>query len=361
MFVWGGFLMACWIVLTTSPVQRNRVLFVLVLCGLPLLPGLLYIKSLAMMSAGISQRSHGIILHFSQSLDSALLFALVGSLGGAQKIPIFIHQYVEGPALFFQPAIFVCGFWAIKNKKWFMLLLVAGCFILLGANSFPWLQELNLGPFNGFRWTFKLTVLTAPLFILFCVLMLGEKLRERQVVFVLAGLATLSLVMCFQGRHFNLMAEAYGTENNAHQIVKEAGACLQEAQISKGSRLAFVGDYPGPPTPVPAAALALTGNAVMLLDAGATHVYEHLESAEMAAGHLHMKGRYGNRYDSDFVRRNWAYCIESFRFIGATHMFSLDPNLLKGDTVTSCQSDKGENIFCAHSKSRTGKYPSPSK
>jgi len=360
MFAWGGLLLACWILLSYPASQSRRIFYVLIFCALPLLPGLLYIKNLAIMSAGISTRPDGIILHFSQSLWTALAASLVGSLGGLPRMQIFIHEYLEGPALFFQPAIFLCALLAIKQKRWSPLLLLAGCFVFLGAQSFPWLQNLNLGPFNGFRWTFKLTVLTAPFFILFFVLVLGARLKDRHVNGLLMALGVVSLVICFQCRGFNLMAEAYGTDKHAGQIVKEAKTCLSEAQIPKGSRLAFVGDYPGPPEPVPAAALALTGNAVLLLDVGATHVYEHLESAEMAEGHLHMLGRYGNRYESRFVRENWEHSIESFRFIGATHMFSLDAGLLKGEEVTSCSNAQGEKIFFAPiSKARAGTYPSP--
>tara|TARA_B100000683_G_C12506026_1_gene559141 strand:+ start:638 stop:2539 length:1902 start_codon:yes stop_codon:yes gene_type:complete len=360
MFAWGGLFLLGWILLAYPANQRMRLVSVLVGCGLPLLPGLLYIKSLADLSGGVAIRPDGIILELSQSVSTALVGGLLGGLGGLSSIQLFAHEYVEGPSLFFQPAVFVCAILAFRQRRWGFLGLAFLCFIILGAQSFPFLAQLNLGPFNGFRWTFKLAVLTAPFFILFFVLVQGDAVPKNFTQAFLCLVAVASLIMCVQGRHFNFMAEAYGTQKHAGRMMEEARACLQEAKIPEGARLVFVGDYPGPPSPVPAAALALTGNTAMMLGVNATHLYEHLESGLMAAGHLNLTGRYGKSYESDFFALNKTSLLEGFRFIGGTHLFTLDAQLFQGPKKTLCTSPSGERIFFEPiSNARAGTYPHP--
>ena len=358
MFVWGGLLLFCWLFFGTPRDQRGRLIYIAAFCFLPLVPALAYLKFLAMDSASVSSRPNGIILHFAQPILTALQASLVGTLTGMPGMKIFVHDYVEGPALFFQPIVFVCGFWAIRKRQLGFLLVVVGCYLVLGAQSFPVLAKLNLGPFNGFRWTFKLTVLTAPYFLLWFYLMQSSSMSPRRIQILLAILAATSIAVCYQGRAFNLMGEAYGTQKHAGRTLHEAEACLEDAQVPKGARLVFVGDYPAPPQPVPAAAFTLTGNAVLLVDVNATHLYEHMESAEMAEGHLGMMGRYGNPHGTNTYLKNRERLLQSFRLIGGTHLFSLMPDVLKGEGVTLCANAQGEEIYFQKiPQARAGRYP----
>ncbi len=356
MFLWGEGLLFLWVLLN-YPTHQKRLGLILFLCVLPLLPSLLYIKSLAMVSA-VAARPSSLLLESAQPIGVALLGSMVGSLGNFLDVHIFLRPYGEGASLFFQPLTLLCLGYAFYKKRWFLLLLITGCYLFLGAQSFPWLADINLGPLNGFRWTFKLTVLIAPFFILYFVLNVGTSFEPVRLNTILAMLSGFSLLLCFQGRSFDLLGETYGTQNHAGVILDEGQACLKEAKIPSGARLAFVGDYPKWPQPVHLGSLALTGNAALLLGVEATHLYESLEHQDMAYGHLYMNGRHGSAYNTAFMKENWQQALESFRFIGATHLFTLDKNALVGEGVTTCRDRQGAEVtFLPVSNARHGTYP----
>ena len=168
-FIWGLMFLAAWAWVISPRRHQIKLLVLLALCVLPLAPSLLYLKWLSTQAGALSVRPDNLILEMAQPLPLAFWGSLIGNLGQTLEMNFFTPTvYRDGPGLFFQPALVLCTLLALKQKRGVLVCVSLISWLLLGAKSFPFLGDLNLGPLNSFRWPFKLVVLTGPFFYWAC-------------------------------------------------------------------------------------------------------------------------------------------------------------------------------------------------
>lgn len=356
-FVWGGLFLIVWVLLMSPRPQWLRLLCLLALCALPVVPSLVYLKTIVMQSGGLQVRPDNVLLEMAAPVHVAFVGSLLGNLGELLPMTFFTPMpYLEAAGLFFQPATVLCLGYAIVKKRWGLFIFIAICYLFLGAQSFPWLGSLNLGPLNGFRWTFKLSVLTGPFFLL--VFYNNLALNHRKLQPVLGIIGFCSVLICLQGRAFDLTTETYQQNTHTGELLNQSQQCLQEAQIPKGARLAFVGDYIKKPGAHSKSLLVLTGNATLLLNVGATHLYEHIEPDYLQDGHLRMAGRQSNPLNNELFAQQPKELTRALRYIGATHLFTSFPNILPAGPTTQCGDERGQQIYFQKiPAARPGGYP----
>ena len=187
----------------------------------------------------------------------------------------------------------------------------------------------------GFRWSWKLAVFVSPL----CVLA-WLKLNPRPRVWhgpLLVGLGLLSLIVCFQGRHFNLSANfELMHPHGLNEVLAQTEFCLEAAQVPEGARLVHVGDHEMD-ADGSLIAMTLVGNAPLLLDRGTAHIYQPLERREAAEGHLELTLPWRVHIDSKEFLANRPKIQEAFRFMGVTHLFTTDVALVASPDAHRCR------------------------
>lgn len=356
-FIWGLMFLAAWAWVISPRRHQIKLLVLLALCVLPLAPSLLYLKWLSTQAGALSVRPDNLILEMAQPLPLAFWGSLIGNLGQILEMNFFTPTvYRDGPGLFFQPALVLCTLLALKQKRGVLVCVSLISWLLLGAKSFPFLGDLNLGPLNSFRWPFKLVVLTGPFFLLALCQLLAHKQKLRRPILGLIGL--MSVCVCAQGRSFDLMTETYQQGINANELLKQTEQCLEQAGIPKGARIAYVGDYDKRPNEQSKTLTVLTGNAIHLLNRNATHINEPMEPDYLADGHLRAAGRQGNPLTARLFLEQGPELLKALAYVGATHVFTGQPNLFKNLNATECQDAEGQQVtFHALANARTGPYP----
>ena len=359
MFVWGGGFLIVWIFLLYANAKRWRLLLILGLCALPIVPSLLYLKWLALQSSNLLVRPDNILLEMAQPFSTAILGGLIGNLGNVVEMTFFTPKvYWDSAGLLFQPALFIVIGMSLYRKQILFFLFALFCLALLGAKSFPWLGDLNLGPLNNFRWTFKVVVITGPFFLmaLYFQLVKAQKIR----LWLFAAIALASLTICYEGRSFDLMSETYLQKGDAGTLVKQTQTCLEAAQIPPGARLSMVGNYNKATGTQSKIMVGLSGNAVTLFGMGATHVNEPMEPDYLADGHLRLAGRQYNPLNNELFRQQSQELIKALRYIGATHLFTVHPQILPKGTTTHCTDEEGHHIYFQKiQQARPGLFPQP--
>ncbi len=361
MFIWGVLFWAFAFLLLAPRERWGSLFFLLGLCLLPTVPSMLYLREIALQSSTLTARLNNPtqVMDLAQPLHVPLLGSVVGNLLSGLRMNFWDVNAIEmqGPGLYFQPMLWACLVISVVKRRWLLLTLVLLTLLLLGNETFSWTSVFMQGPFKGFHWTFKLVIFTAPLFMLLAFFEL-QPTQSRGFTWALCAVALVSMAVCFQGRHFDLMSETQDKHDlGAHRILAAADACLEQANIPKQSRLAFVGDYQRR-QPQPAAIVPMVGNAMILLERNALHLYEPMDTNETALGRLSLSGRYGYKIKSKDFKVNQNKHLQAFRYLGVTHLFTRDGQLFEPETRTSCDTDDGHRIyFQALNSPRRGTYP----
>ena len=363
MFVWGELFLGVW-VLCFAPTKKSKLqtLWLVFLVNLPVVPSLIYLKWVSLLATPnmmVFRSSSAGLMHFSQDLHVALGATFLGNFMSDDQFILWSDKIGKGGiGLFFQPIWGVTLVLALMRRRWGVTAFLIFLMVMLGVRTFPWMEYLAVGPFRGFRWTWKLAIYASPIGVLMLIKLAQE--RSRWVSPLLIGTGLVSMLICFQGRHFNLSAalsllHPYGLA----EILDETRACLDEIEVPESARLAHVGDH-SMEEPAPIIVMGLMGNTALLVDRGTIHIYNPLERREAAEGHLQITVPWRVHLDTEEFLGNQDSIESAFRFIGVTHLYSADRRLAPKQKARTCTDRLGREVyFWPLANARTTPYPHP--
>jgi len=334
----------------------------LLLVNLPIVPALIYFKWLSMQASQsmMNLRNTGASLtHFSQEVGVALQGTFLGNFVHHPEFILWSeHIDAAGIGLFFQPLWGLVIVLGCLRKRWVLVCFFVLLMMLLGVRSFPWLDFLAVGPLEGFRWTWKLSLFVSPLCCL-AVLKLAED-RYRWLYPLMLGVGLCSMLVSAQGRHVNFSAINKDlTTDGIKGLLKETYSCLNALQVPQDARLVQVGDHDIAQTKS-VIALGLMGHTPLLLQRQTAHMYEPLERADAAEGHLKLSVPWRVHIGTQEFLMKRAQIEKAFRFIGVTHLFSSDPRVVPSKNTGPCLDKTGEPLFIwPLPHARASSYPHP--
>ena len=298
-------------------------------------------------------------LQFSQDIGVALHGSLLGNIVLSPDFQLWSENIeAAGVGMFFQPLWVFALVLAIIRRRWAIIGFLIFLMMLLGIRSFPWLEVLAFGPLEGFRWTWKLAIYASPLCSFTFFKLTSE--RDRWVAVTLALVGCLSLGVCFNGRHVNFSALNKGLYSNGlPAILQETSECLVAASVPPQARLVQVGDHDITQTQSKTA-LGLMGHTPLLLDRTTAHMYEPLERAVAAEGHLQLSVPWRVHIGTKEYLSRTLKIQEAFRFMGVTHLFTTDEKARPSEQGVTCKDQNGaEIVVWPLPNARTTPYPHP--
>lgn len=289
-YIFAILILMGWI-LAEAPNRRGFVLILeLGLIQLPAAVPLLYIKQLTTHATANMMVGRGdtrLALAFAQSGWTTLQGLFLGNLGGPGGFQVWGGVSGMGIGMFFCPAWILALAFTLKQKRWLLAALLILGFMALGIGSFPWLRWLFLGPLAGFRWTWKLSMLLCPLWLILAIRHWPREFASTRLRTYLGGAQGLAalLVLCL-GQSFDLLpstssAYAVGVEG----LLADTRASLASAGLPPGTRIAVVGGA-SMADPLPLPLLGLMGAAPLLAGYETPASYEPLEPASVADLHF---------------------------------------------------------------------------
>lgn len=227
------------------------------------------------------------LLNQAQSLTTWVVGVVIGNLVPTRLFAVWPGVSWTGIGIFFCPLLILSVITAVRKRQTVWILMAAGLGVALGARSFPCLAWLSVGPFAGFRWTWKLSIQTAAL-ALAMALDQSETARagRRLQPWALTALIGLSAVVAFRTLPFDILPAATrqpGSSVSASH--RETLAMMRAWGIRPGERIAWIGRRSIYSTTMAMPMLGLMGNAPLLAGLQTAHQYEPLENRQAAAAH----------------------------------------------------------------------------
>jgi hypothetical protein len=258
-----------------------------------------------------------LILEYAQSFWVWLRGTFLGNLIEIRDFHMWSNTSWRGVGVFFAPWLLLSLYssWKKRDPVWpvVTLLLVAA----MAAASFPFVRHLAIGPFAGFRWTWKLGFFLGPL-ALVSLLRLGQPGGPLRLL-VNLGLAValvLSVAVTTRGLSFNLLPSLRNAQPaGILTIVDETRDMMAHTGIEPGDRLALIGVIPIFAEKVPLPVIGLIGDAPLLAGLESAHLYEPLESATAATSHFNLS-------------TPWRICIPVARYRAERHGIEEDLRLI---------------------------------
>lgn len=259
-----------------------RALMALALAQAPLLLPMLAFKtaSLHIAPAWIASHEGGRGLINEAAPPWTLLVATIsGALADATQVAAQLRDFYYNP-LFLLVIAAVIMRRRGRALPW-LLLSVA----MLGPTMVPGLHHVAIGPFAGFRWTYKVIVYVGPMTLLFAALLWHERHASgRRIHALWAALIALQVLVIVHGA-------SWGTLRNAHAIgargLRDRGQdCAAQLGLAPGTRVAVVGRFRNAyALNAPLPLLALATNATIGFELESAHLYEPMEPAAAALAH----------------------------------------------------------------------------
>ncbi|GEM_PF-904766 len=290
MFVFGTALLFGWRLALGRERECLRDWLVMVVALVPVVIPLLFIHQQSLLAASnwfASRGDKAFLLLQSQSLPTWLVGLSVGNLVPSRLFSIWPGVSWRGIGIFFCPLLILSVGVAIRRRNWVWVVLVAGLGMLLSAQTFPSVAWLGVGPFAGFRWTWKLSIFTAAL-ALAMALAQSEAWRvsRQRHVCALIGLIGLSAAVSFRALPFDLFPAGTRVPGSSiNTVCSETRALMREWGIQPGERIAWVGNRRIHMNAIAAPLHGLLGNAPLLVGLQSAHLFEPLENAEAAMAH----------------------------------------------------------------------------
>lgn len=291
MYVLGYGLLAAW-----ALVERRDIPFLLstgavfAACQLPfLIPMALLLEASgsATTSWMAGRQDPGFLLHHAQPLATVLPATLVGNTFSSPSFHIWGGVEQSAVGMFFNIPLLFCLAVSVLRRRWLLCGFTLACLMFLAAKDFPFLRYLAHGPLGGFRWTWKLTMWTGPLFLVAAMRLLPGVVGDvRRRALIVSAVVAASALVCVRGVSFDLLpALRIAHPLGATRIVEEAQRCFSSAGLAPGTRLALIGQH-DMVRPLPLPVLTMLGNAPLLAGYESAHLFEPLEDAQAAEGHL---------------------------------------------------------------------------
>ncbi len=227
------------------------------------------------------------MLSQAQSLTTWLVGLSVGNLIPSRLFYIWPGVSWAGIGMFFCPLLILSVGIAIRKRNWAWGVLVASMAVLLSAQSFPFVARLGVGPFAGFRWTWKLSIFTAALALVMTLAeSAGWRVTRRRYLWALAVLIGLSAAVSIRALPFDLFpAGTCKPGSSVASRCSETLALMREWGIQPGERIAWVGKRRIHMKAIAAPLHGLMGNAPLLVGLHSAHLFEPLENYEASVAH----------------------------------------------------------------------------
>lgn len=290
-YVFGMALLLIWAFVISEPIARNETAKWLIVTQLPAAFPLAYFKWVALGANPdwfVNRESSHFILNHAQHLGTVLQGTLWGNLLFTNDFRLWAGIDWRGIGIFFSPGLLLGVPMWVRRGRWRPILFFCFGLMLMGIASVPLLQHLFVGPFAGFRWTWKLSALLGPLAMLTFIRYwhVEERPDSNREQIAMTLLVVASLFIFLRGLQFEILPSL----SDAHQIgprglVEETRALASASGLKDGTRVALIGrTNMSQPLPIPF--LGLLGNSPVLSGLESAHVYEPMEPAILLKDHL---------------------------------------------------------------------------
>jgi hypothetical protein len=357
MYVIGMGLLVVWrLALSLERRRLLRDVALLVLCQLPAVAPLLFLAARSQEATADWMAFRENPMFMLDGAQTAWVWLRGTFLGNLAEIRDFLVWWPttswKGVGVFFAPWLLVSLYssWRKRDLAW--PLAVAVMAVVMAAATFPFVRHLAVGPFAGFRWTWKLAFFLGPI-ALVTALRLGQPYGPLRWI-VNGGLAlalVLSVAVTFRGLEFNLLPSLRNAEpNGIVTLVDETREMMAKTGIEPGDRVALVGGFPIVDDEVPLPILGLVGNAPLLAGLESAHMYEPLESAAVARAHFNLSTPWRVRIPVRRYRVERERIEEGLRVIGVSWLVTMHGAAFdgSGEVVEKYRDRFGRATYAKH-------------
>lgn len=290
MYVFGTTLLGLWALCYGAWNQGRDSLVRLALAQVPMIVPLVYLRLTADAANPewmMGRNDPLFILRHAQGLGTWLHGTFLGNLVPGGGFRAWANASETGVGMFFAPALGFVLVYSIRRRDprpaAFFLALAA----VVAIASFPWLRIISIGPFAGFRWTWKLSMFMGTLVL--CSLLREsafQAFQPRLRLGLLGATALLGGIVCLRGLSFDLYPSLQTVHGlGAKVIVSESRRCFDQLDLPPQTRLALIGVFDmGQPLPLPV--LGMVGNAPLWYDQATLAVFEPMEPDAVSRAHF---------------------------------------------------------------------------
>lgn len=333
MYVFGTTLLGLWSICYGRWQRGKEGLIRLALAQIPLFLPLIYLRVTAEIAnpEWMAGRNDPLfILRHAQGLGTWLHGTLLGNLVPGGGFRAWANASETGVGMFFAPTLILILIFSIRRRDFRPTLFFLALGAVLAIASFPWLRIISIGPFAGFRWTWKLSLFMGTLAL--CSLLREgafHAFRPRVRFGILGSAALLGGIVCLRGLAFDL----YPTLQTVHSLGAEAIAsecrrCFAQLNIPPRSRLALVGTF-DMEQPLPLPVLGMVGNAPLWYDQATLSVFEPMESAEAARAHFGLTLPWRSAIAPEAFSARLETSVALLRAKGVQALLSTTPEVLR--------------------------------
>ncbi len=318
MYVLGIGILILWAFAETPGRSALRAFLPFLWAQLPALVPLIYLKLLSADGTpdwmGNREDPYFLLSH-AQTLAGVLHGTIFGNLIQTKDFQLWANISWTGVGMFFSPALIILSIPVWKDRSWALGLFFIACLIFLGADSFPMIRYVGIGPLDGFRWTWKLCIFVGPLALVSLLPRFGGVI-SRGGSKVTGVLIALSCVVFLRGLSFEMWpslaaAHPFGAERLAGETRRMATA----VGLSQKNRIALLGPW-DMAQPLPLPVLGLIGNAPILAGLETAHLYEPMEPAWVSRGHFGLSLPWRVTVPAQAVIEHSTEILEALRGIG---------------------------------------------
>ena len=249
--------------------------------------------------------------------------------------------------MFFCPLLIHSVFTAVRRRQWTWIVMVAGLGAALGVQSFPWLIWCCVGPFAGFRWTWKLSIFTAALAMAMALAQSETPgVGRRLHAWVLTVLIVVSAVVAIRTLPFDLLPAATSRPGSSVAVThRETLAMMRAWGIRPGARIAWIGRRSIHAVAMAAPMLGLMGNAPLLVGLQTVHQYEPLENRFAAAAHDNYSTPWRVALDGADYAGDRDGHDRRFRELGVNWLLSTAPDVFPADCRKTFRDAYGQVVY----------------
>lgn len=332
-YVFGMALLLLWTFVISDSVARNQTMKWLIVAQLPAAFPLIYLKWVTLGANPdwfANRDSPQFVLNHAQYLSAVMQGTLWGNLLFTNDFRLWAGIDWRGIGIFFSPGLILGAPMWVRRNRYRPILFFSFGLLLMGIASAPFLQHLFVGPFAGFRWTWKLSALFGPLamltFIRYWQVEEVASVTGERIAVTLLVLASLFIFM--RGLQFEILPSL----RDAHRIgprglVEETRAMASASGLKEGTRIALIGrTNMSQPLPIPF--LGLLGNSPLLSGLETAHVYEPMEPAALLRDHLGLTLPWRGAIAEEEFFADPETALSALREVGVQAVISINPSSL---------------------------------
>jgi hypothetical protein len=350
MYVFGVSMLLVWAFVISAPKPRVEMLKWLIVAQLPAIFPLLYLKWVALGAnpdwfAG--RELSRFALSHAQHLGAVLQGTLWGNLLFTGDFRLWAGIDWRGIGIFFSPGLLLGVPMWLRQRRYRPIAFFTFGLILMGIASVPVLQYLFVGPFAGFRWTWKLAALISPLAMLtFIRFRTVEEIESSgREVAAMVVLVVASVLIFVRGLQFEILpslADAHPA--GPRGLVQETRAMASVTGLRDGTRIALIGQT-GMSQPLPLPILGLLGNSPILSGLESAHIYEPMEPAALVKDHLGLTLPWRGGIPEAAFLASPATILRALRNVGVQAAISMNPAAMSVAGTTAYRDSLGRFTY----------------